>query len=206
MNKKNIGILVAGMEAACKVHGVRGFLEHDTIEKIKNSLDPDEIPARIYGKFMHLQGLVFKEFKRSVHVIKPFEINPIDFAVYMALDPHPRTEDAVLWVAVSRDNVLYVVDELFEHNTIDELVHKIKAIEDMKKYRIVRRLIDPSAKARDQHSEYSLLDELSQKGLYFELGTKERDLATRKIKDMIHWEGTENNITKKPQIYFFFFF
>ena len=87
----------------------------------------DEKQARIYGKFQHLVGLIFKNWNRQVHVIPPFDIDMRNFAVYEFLDPHPRNPDAVMWVAVDSNGTKYVIDEMFVKVTSEEdLAMKIK--------------------------------------------------------------------------------
>jgi hypothetical protein len=54
--------------------------------------------------------LVFPEFKREFTVIDPYPI-PLDVTWWMAIDPHPRTPHAFLWMFVDRwDNHVYARD------------------------------------------------------------------------------------------------
>src|SRR5690606_5782243 len=88
------GYVTGEIEQNCKEHGVRGILNHIDIEKMLAEYPPDEYEARAKGKFGHLMGRVHKLFDRNIHVIKPFQLNQRDYAVYQFLDPHPRTPDA----------------------------------------------------------------------------------------------------------------
>ncbi len=194
----------AGVEAACKQHGVRGHLEHDDIQKMIAEYTEDEKQARVYGKFQHLAGLVFKRWSRRVHMINPFQIDKRRYAVYEMLDPHPRNEDAVLWCAVDMHGRKFVIDELYVNplNGTEELALRIK--EKAEKYRIVRRLADPSAFIEDQHTQRSLATELSKHGLNYIEATKFREAANKKIEtELSYIELPDGSFAKAPGFYVF---
>ena len=139
---KKRGIVYADVEANCKQHGVRGFLEHSDIEQMVAEYTEDEREARASGKFMHLAGLVYKEFDENVHLIEPFELND-NYTLYCALDPHPRTPHAVMWLAVDNQGTKFIVDELFVEGSPEELAGKIKAKESQFQIKVKKRIIDP---------------------------------------------------------------
>src|SRR3990167_1046443 len=90
MDAKLDGVYAAMVEAElednCITHGVRGILEHKNIKRMADAYPEDEREARVFGRFGHLIGRVHKNFKRTVHVIKPFPIDEKNFTTYMALD------------------------------------------------------------------------------------------------------------------------
>jgi len=189
------------MEDACKQHGVRGHLEHSHIEQIISQYSEDEKQARVYGKFQHLTGLVFKMFSPKIHVIKPFDINFRDFSVYNFLDCHPRTPDAVAWYAVDRKGTKYVIDELFANVDGDqELVQRIK--EKDSQYRVVRHVADPSAFIEDQHRGTSLAMSLQKQGLFYEEATKARTQANRRIETALNHTMVADHMVMPPEVYF----
>ncbi len=204
-NLKTIAHIEAGVEAACIEHGVRGHLQHSDIENMIAMYDEDEKQARIHGKFHHLIGLRFKRFNRSVHVIKPFPISLRDYTVYQALDPHPRTEDAALWLAVDRQGTKYVVDELWLKciGGTDELATRIK--EKDEKYRIERRIGDPSMFIEDQHTNKSLATRLSALGLHYIEATKARAQSDKRIEDAFAYTQLpgQTEMIKAPEVYIF---
>lgn len=197
----------ADVEAACKQHGVRGHLEHSDIEKIVANYSEDERQARIYGKFQHLVGLRFKQFSRAIHVIRPFEVTMRDFTVYQALDPHPRTPDATLWLAVDRKGTKYVVDELWLkcQGGTDELAQRIKQKDAM--YRVERRIIDPSAAIVDQHTNSSLMERLNKLGLNYVEATKARTMSDKRIEDALTYQKIAttqgDEFIKAPEVFIF---
>ncbi len=200
-SKKRINI-EACVEDACIEHGVRGHLEHRHIEQMIAEYSEDEKQARVYGKFQHLVGLVFKQFSRNIHVIKPFAINFKDFAVYHALDTHPRNEDAGLWVAVDRQGTKFVIDELYiKVQGDEELATAIK--QKNSQYRVVRKLIEPAAFIEDQHTQRSLASKLADNGLVYMEASKMREASDRRIEDALKYEQKMDYMVRAPEIYIF---
>ena len=72
--------------------------------------DEDQLNIRVFGRFVNFSGLVYKEWDRRLHVIDPFKI-PEDWPIYRGIDHGIRHPTVCLWVAVSPDGDLYVVDE-----------------------------------------------------------------------------------------------
>lgn len=193
--------ITADVESACIEHGVRGYLKHNHIENIISQYSEDEKQARVHGKFQHLVGLVYKKWKREIHVIKPFQITLRDFTVYEALDPHPRNPDAVLWVAVDRKGTKYVVDELYIKANTAELAERIKKKAD--NYRVIRRIADPAAFVEDQHTEKSLASRLDEKGLSYLEASKTRQASDRRIEDALDYQEIHGEMLRAPEMYVF---
>jgi len=196
----------ADVEANCIGHGIRGRLKHSDIEKMIAEYSEDDKQARIYGKFHHLVGIIFKRFDRKVHVIKPFKITKEDYVVVEALDPHPRNPDAVMWVAIDRKGNKYVIDELYDTFTTSQLSTEIKNKAD--RYRVVKRIADPAAFVEDKHqinpTESTLAGELYNKyDLDYEKATKVRARSDRRIKDALDYELKGKEMLIAPELYFF---
>ncbi len=197
----------AGVEAACKQHGVRGHLEHDHIERLTAEYSEDERQARVHGKFQHLIGLRFKQFSRPIHVIRPFTINLRDYAVFHALDPHPRTPDAANWLAVDRHGTKFIVDELWLkcQGGTEELAERIRNKNTA--YRIERLIADPSAFIEDQHTNQSLAQRLAKCGLHYVEASKARTMSDRRIEDALTFQKistpTGEEFIKKPELFIF---
>lgn len=200
---RKIGYVEADIESACKVHGVRGHLEHQHIQQMIAEYTEDEKQARIYGKFQHLIGLVFKQFNPKVHVIPPFAVTQRDFCVWHMLDTHPRHPDAVLWVAIDRKGNYYVVDELSISATTEEQAMQIKNKDTQ--FRVVRRLIEPAAAVPNQHDEdgKSLMQRFQDHGLTYMLATKQRSQSDSAIADALSYIELNGEMIKAPAIYIF---
>lgn len=202
--QRKVAYIEADIESACREHGVRGHLRHQDIENMVAEYSEDEKQARIYGKFQHLVGLIFKRFNRKVHVIPPFAITPRDFTVYEFLDPHPRTPDAVMWVAVDRKGTKYVIDELFvKVDSIADLAWRIKS--KASQYRVVKRMADPWIFVPNQHLDdgRTLAEKLADEGLPYIEATKERAMSDRRITDALSYTEINGYMQKAPEVYIF---
>jgi len=196
--------ITADVESACKEHGIRGHLEHEHIVQMVAEYPPDERQARVFGKFQHLIGLVFKRWNRDIHVIEPFAMRPEDYVVYHALDPHPRNEDAGLWVAVDRNGTKFVVDEYYENpEDVSQLAFYLK--KKSSQYRMSSSLpqIDPSATVEDQHTKKALKSLLEDEGLYYIEGSKQRAAADKRIEKALNYTDTNGLIVRPPELYVF---
>lgn len=203
-HERKIAYIEADIESACREHGIRGHLRHEDIMNMIAEYSEDEKQARIYGKFQHLVGLIFKKFNRKVHTLPAFHISHKDYCVYEYLDPHPRNPDAILWLAVDRKGTKFVIDELFiKVNGEEELAEKIKA--KASQYRIVGRYADPSAFVQNQHDRdgKTLADKLADYGLTYIQAPKYRTMADRRIETALNYIEINGYMQKAPEVYFF---
>ena len=202
--QRKVAYIEADIESACREHGVRGHLRHQDIENMIAEYSEDEKQARIYGKFQHLVGMVFKKFNRKIHVMPPVNVDMRNFCVYEYLDPHPRTPDAIMWVAVDKNGTKYVVDELFiKVSSEEDLAMKIKA--KASQYRVIGRWADPSAFVVNQHetSGKSLADKLGEYGLTYQPATKSRAMSDRRIESALNYVEVNGYMMKAPEVYVF---
>lgn len=201
--ERKIGYVEADIESACKIHGVRGHLEHDHIMSMIAEYSEDEKQARIYGKFQHLIGLVFKQFNRQVHVIPPFNVTMRDFCVWQALDTHPRHPDAALWLAIDRKGTYYVIDELSIRAITSELAMSLRQKDSL--YRVVRRIIEPASAVANQHDEdgKSLHERLGDEGIHYLLATKQRAQSDKAIEEALGYTMVQGEMLVAPKLYIF---
>jgi hypothetical protein len=117
-------------------------------EQAKKELPEDIFKEQYDGEFVAQTGLIYKRFMRQLNVIDPFDI-PRHWVRYMAIDPHPSTPVAVIWMAVDEHGSCFIYDEMFIPDlTLPEVADKIRAKES--KSVIRKRLIDPRAKYIDK--------------------------------------------------------
>lgn len=124
------------------------LFSREEYEKAKKELPEDIFKEQYDGEFVAQTGLIYKRFIRQVNCIEQFEI-PRHWARYAAIDPHPSTPCAVLWMAVDEHGTCYLYDELFVPDlTIPEIAEHIRIKEGKNQPR--KRMIDPRAKYIDK--------------------------------------------------------
>ncbi len=200
--KRKVFHMTADVESACMEHGIRGHLEHEHIVQMIAEYPEDERQARIYGKFQHLVGLVYKRFDKNIHVIKPFALNPKDFVVLQMLDPHPRNNDAGLWVAIDRKGTKYIVDEYWaKPDDVKQMAWHIK--KKNAEYRIVGMYGDPSMFIEDQHTQRSLNTMLIEEGLAYIPASKSRQASDARIATALNYTQVNGHMVRAPELYVF---
>ncbi len=197
-------VVEAEVEENCRTHGVRGILDHAHIKRMADGMPEDEKEARIFGKFGHLIGRVHKLFRRKVHVIKPFPIDERRFSTYVALDPHPRTADHALYMAVDSKGTKYITGEVISEGATPLLYERMKAHETAMHYRIEGRIIDPSAYNDDQHKEEkSVGSMLFDLGMSFMKGSKDLMAGIKRTNDALDYQMVNERMVRPPEVYVF---
>ena len=110
------------------------YLTAAGIAEFEKLITEDERQCRLHGLPLELAGLVYKEFKRDIHILKDvphgwksFNDPSHESLIYVAIDPHPKTPHAVLFIAVGPHQLPIVYDEIFIHTDIDQLADTILA-------------------------------------------------------------------------------
>lgn len=145
-------------------------IKREAADRILANFSEEERKVRQEGEFLFLGGLVYKTFKEDKHLIDPFDSwykgnSADDYTLYCAIDPHPRTPHAILYMVVNQYSIKYIVDELFvATNTAKELVelHKIKC--QGKPVNVI--LIDPFANTPDPSTGSCFAWDLADAGMY----------------------------------------
>lgn len=113
------------------------MLEYDPdyIKRL-DALPEKERKALKYGDWDIYDGMFFPEFKRSIHVIEPFQI-PNNWNRYIAMD-YGLDMFAVLFIAIDTKGKAYVYNEIHKSNLIvSEAVQTLKSIMRQYKYKYI---------------------------------------------------------------------
>jgi phage terminase large subunit-like protein len=186
----------------------------EMVQKISEMcLDDDERAIRLDGEFTARGGLVFREFKdRYPWVVKPFEI-PERGLLIQSVDPHDSTPHGVVWLWVdydgdkdfpvvgNRPNV-FVIAELFQHATIEDLSEDIKMIESRWNREADVRLCDPSAWNESQKDTISksTFQLFADSGLYMIKGSKDMTGGNRKVRIELK---VDDEKVERPRLFIF---
>jgi hypothetical protein len=178
------------------------------VVRLHYSSDPDKDPATEAGRLWMEQAkagmsdaqwrkeyeidygalsgqLVFPEFDPAIHVVEEFKLDPSQWTVSMACDPHPRTPHAFLWLAINREGEMivrfswwpqsYVRSDF--HATVKHYVDCVKKVEELFGWKVYNRVMDPAGKGMNADEERSYFDAYREAGIYFRPAKKNRDLS-----------------------------
>jgi len=138
----------------------------------------------LHGKFLHLSGLIYKEFEPMMHIYENVDVKP-NWTRYCAIDPHERKATAVLWLAVDESNNHWIYDELkLSDMDIEQMCNAIKVQEGEMQPKI--RLIDPHAdKDNVAAGGFNMRTELMKHGIYCQRGNSDPLLGKARIKQAL---------------------
>lgn len=149
-------------------------LSAEQIEDFKARLTRDEIETRIYGRFQHISGLVYKTLNAQCHIVRDFSV-PKDWTRYMAIDWHPRKPVSAVWCAVDPTGRVYFYDELVLDGTVEKIASVIKAKEEGQKIRL--RYIDWLSAMPDRVTGRSPRNELARHGIFARPAVKKESIG-----------------------------
>ncbi len=133
-------------------------LKATELDSIREIYSDEEQEVRLEGKFKHLSGLIYKQFRRETHVLKTYDW-PKDWPVYFCLDPHVKKAHALTWMGVTPDEDKVVIDEMAFDGDIAALAMKVRTHESQRRYRVVDRLVDTSINAINRQDNLRILRE-----------------------------------------------
>lgn len=183
-------------------------LTAEAVAEFEKDLTEDEKEMRLRGRFFHLQGLVYKEFDRNIHLLnRPEKAWPRSdqWQYWMHVDPHIRKRHKAIWVAIRPDGTYLVIGQLqtpHDTNLISYFADQIHEYEkNVLGLRIddVERLIDPLAVPESVTGDgLSIIDEFANAGLYFRPGSKKRETAIHYTHELLRARPDEGYY---PQLY-----
>ena len=94
------------------------------IDKAKEELTEDAFAQEYLAEFKRFTGLVYKDFSREVHVVKPFDIQP-SWTWIRGLDRGFRNPSACMFIAVSDNDVWYLVDSVYQAGLTNPELHEL---------------------------------------------------------------------------------
>lgn len=120
-------------------------------------LPEDQKKAMLFGDWDAFAGQYFKEWRKDIHVVKPFKI-PNEWRRIIALDYWYTNPSAVLWIAIDQDDNAYVYREIYTtKKTYSELCEMIR--DSMNDDEDIFALIaDPALQAKSPDTGVSFFD------------------------------------------------
>lgn len=175
----------------------------DAIAEFEAGLTREEKACRLEGLPLAMAGLVYKEFVPDLHTLldvpkgwEDFHKPPKSYTIRVWWDDHIVLPQALLYVATAPNGTIYVYDEHYFSNSIDE--NATLLVEKTDGYFVATQEIDPDALIEHPVSECSVVDTLATYGLFFTPASKDRSLGINLTKKKLAERGHD----KFPTIYF----
>ena len=89
------------------------FIPSEEIDKAKEELPEYTFMQEYMADFRRHEGLIYKEFDRDLHIVKPFEV-PAHWKVYRGVDFGSNNPTVCLWIVEDDDGNLFIRDEYYE--------------------------------------------------------------------------------------------
>lgn len=191
----------------CKTHGTNGHLEHSHIERILAQFPEDERDARFSGKPLSMSGRIYKDFDRSVHVVKDVKV-PQVCNFYQAVDPAIGKPLAVVYGFVEPDGSVTIFDEIpdiefqgskDDRKTVKDYANLFKAVEAQHGIKEITRIIDrhfANKRATLGSVEANTLkQDFSDQGIDFKDSyamDEEVETGIRKVKEYLSWDRAKD--------------
>lgn len=181
------------------------------IDEFASMLTEDEKEARLYGKFRHLAGLVYKEFDPDLHIIPYFKPDN-DWPIWCVMDPHDRKPFCIGWFAVAPNDDVYMFREYPQQlthqisssaKTPKDYAIVIKDLEGEGEENVVRRIIDARFGNAPKATSYETVrDQFDKHGLTFDNSYMTRTLGEGDPgHQKIHEYLRKSFVTGRPKLY-----
>jgi hypothetical protein len=175
------------------------YIPPAAIKEFESKLTDEEKEARLHGRFMHLSGIVYKEFNPMYSICEPPYVEK-SWTRYFCIDPHERTNTACLWLAVDPEGNHWIYDELWVGDlTIEQVAHMIHAQEGELQPHI--RFIDPAMDKDNQLAGgFNVKKELARYGIYCQKANTDKDLGKHRIRKALKPQYVHRYGTEVPQL------
>jgi phage terminase large subunit len=160
-------------------------LPADYVEVLKANY-PEEMQARyIEGSWKAMQNLIYPEFEKDIHVIRPFVI-PQNWEKIIALDHGMVNPTGVTFAAIDYDSNVFIYDEYYNPGLVSEHAKAIK--QKVGEQNISMWLIDPSTQAKTREKDgrmWSVIEEYEDFGLYFVPANNQMLAGINRVKEFL---------------------
>ena len=156
--------------------------------------------------FKKLVGLVIKEFNNGVHIVKGDDDIPVNWIVTFEIDFHLGKPHAIVFYACSERNIHYVIDEVWENMTPEEIADFIIRKKVVNGWNINYGEIDPLSKGDDKYMKnrdadavdsFTIIEEkLDKYGIELGVASKDKRSGISNIKSWL------KGVNRIPILYF----
>lgn len=172
-----------------------------------NALDPEMRRAHRDGDWDALAGQYFTEFRRQVHVIKPFK-TPKNWNYFLSID-YGLDMFAVTFFAVDFNKNVYIINEIHKKDLIvSDAAKLLKSY--LKLYPPMAAMYaPPDLSYRNKDTGKTAFQLFADEGVVFDITSNNRVHGWYNIKEMLKFKGKFNEddntykVTKRPVLHIF---
>ncbi len=174
------------------------------IDNMLNTWSEERIKREIMGDEDSFEGMIYNEFDRSIHVVKPFRI-PDDWVIRIGMDDGYRNAAAWVYGAINPDGDLYIWNEFYEKEwLIEEICQKGKdgrpsAVSKIGGRKVEQARMDTAAKqVKNGTSNWQIYLKYLPKGFPMLEAQKSVQTGIERVKSYL-----KPDANKKPRLYIF---
>ena len=178
-------------------HKCNEFLDqadHDKIELLATT-NPERYKVVGLGEYGMPGGTYFDEFRRDIHVLKPFII-PDDWKRYRVFD-YGLDMLACYWIAVDTHNQAYVYKELYESGHIvsaaAKRIHEVNGND-----KIYETIAPPDMRNKQKDTGKSLQELFGDNGIWLTIASNDRVTGWMNLKEWLAPYDTKDIETGEP--------
>lgn len=182
------------------------YLSEEAIAQFIKDCPENEIEARVNGGWLHLTGLVVKNFVPDTHLIEPFKL-PAHWVVVPFIDIHLNKPQAISFFAYDPMGREYQIDEIWEHLSPEGIADAIIEKKRENNWKILEVGIDPLAKGDSAYirnrcgeveDSYTIIERiLGTEGIELFAASKDKESGIRNI------DAALKGVNGQPTLYFF---
>lgn len=106
------------------------YIPRDEIESMKSEMDEDSFAQEIMGEFRKMSGLIYKDFKRDVHMVDVPQLD-YNYTYCRSLDFGFSHKTALVYFAInSTGTAIYAYDGIYQSGLIEKEIADIAQIKD----------------------------------------------------------------------------
>jgi phage terminase large subunit len=172
--------------------------DHDDIEKLR-STDPERYQVVGLGEYGIPGGAFFEEFRKSIHVIKPFPI-PDDWKKFLTID-YGMDMLAAYWIALDWHNRAYVYREVYKSGLfVSDAADVIKRVNGGDK--IYQYFAPPDLDNRNNQTGKSTLDLFLEYGIPFMKVSNNREQGWLNVHEWLKPFKDEQGVETASLVFF----
>jgi len=149
------------------------YIEKAEIDQAREEMTEDSFAQEWLGEFRKMEGLIYKEFQRNVHMVKIPKLDKSEYTFTRSLDFGFGHKSALIYFAIKNDGTeIYAYDGMYKEGLTERQIADIVKVKDSGKY-----ITNPVADSAQPMS----IAQLAEYGVFFSPVIKDKDSVVHGI-------------------------